>query len=191
MSWVAYIDEAMRQRHDGTGLYVLAAAVMADDDTMSIREAVRGLAGRRHRRVHWRDAEVSERHKAVALVADLSALHLVVIGVRLDLRRQERGRRLCLQRLLWELGRAGVSRALLESRTAGLNAKDLALVNVLRVRGEIMHELRVDFVYPLAEPLVWLPDIVAGAVSSARGDDDDRYLGPLKSILTEYSIELD
>ena len=40
-------------------------------------------------------------------------------------------------------------------------------------------------------PLVWLPDIVAGAVSAARGDGDQQYLTPLEAMLTEYTIYLD
>jgi len=26
VAWVAYVDESMRQRHDGSGIYVVAAA---------------------------------------------------------------------------------------------------------------------------------------------------------------------
>lgn len=191
MSWVAYLDESMRQRRDGSGLYVLAAAILATEDTDGVREAVRKLANPRHRRVHWRDAEPDERRDLIAAVAELAALHVVVVGVRLDLRRQERGRRLCLHRMLWELENAGVGNVLLETRTPKLNATDSRAVAAWRAQKALSPQLRIDFVYPSAEPLVWLPDIVAGAVSVARGDGDDQYVGPLASLLTEYTIELD
>ena len=124
------------------------------------------------------------------MVGGLDAVHLVVIGIGLDNVRQERGRRQCMARLLWELGGAGVDQVWLDARKPAQNAKDVRLVDVLRIRGEIPDGLRVDFAYASAEPLVWVPDIVAGAVSAARGDGDVQYLAPLESLLTEYTINL-
>jgi hypothetical protein len=60
----------------------------------------------------------------------------------------------------------------------------------MRTRGYISSALRVDFTYPLSEPLVWLADIVAGAVSSARGDGELQYLAPLEPLLTEHQIQI-
>jgi hypothetical protein len=42
-----------------------------------------------------------------------------------------------MQRLLRELGEAGVTEASLESRTSSLNKRDTVMVNALRTRGEI------------------------------------------------------
>ncbi len=120
----------------------------------------------------------------------LNAVHLVVVGTGLDNARQERGRRQCLSRLLWELSAFEVDDMWLDARRPAQNAKDIELVNVLRVRREITPTLRVSFARSSAEPLVWLPDIVAGAVSVARGDGDEQYLIPLESVLTERPIWL-
>jgi len=193
VTWHAYADESMRQRQDGSGLYVLAAAMLDDADAPAVREHVTQLAPTRRGRMHWRDAEVPERRKAVSAVAELHALHLVVVGVRLNPRAQERGRRQCLRRLLWELQEAGVTRVWLESRTASLNARDHAAVEAWRAQHVIGGDLRVDFAQPYGpagEVLLWLPDIVAGAVSAARGDGDERYLTALEPILTEITIDL-
>lgn len=187
--WSAYIDESMRQRRDGSGLYVLAAAVIANEDLAKVREIVQSL-GRRTRRFHWREEEPADRRKAAAVVGDLDVAHLVVVGVGLDNTRQERGRRQCLSRLLWELDGMGVSQVWLDARRPAQNAKDIEFVNVLRARREVSKTLRVNFARGVEEPLVWLPDIVAGAVGAARGDGDQQYLTPLEPMLTVYTIDL-
>ena len=190
MSWVAYADESMRHRPDRTGLYVLAAAVFDPVETEKLRDEARHL-GQGSQRFHWRDESPSRRRKAVAAVAALDSLHFVVVGTGLDGRRQERGRRQCLTRLLWELGECGVDEARLDARRPEQNARDIALVDALRSRRQIRDELRLDFARSVTEPLVWLPDIVAGAVSAARGDGDHQYVTMLERVLTEYAIELD
>lgn len=83
-------------------------------------------------------------------------------------------------RLLRELDQAGVEQAWLEARTPTL----------MRTRGYIRPTLRVDFAYPLAEPLVWIADIVVGAVTAARGDGDLQYLARLERLLTEHQIRI-
>jgi hypothetical protein len=50
--------------------------------------------------------------------------------------------------------------------------------------------LRVDFVYPSVEPLVWLPDVVCGAVGEALDGTDDRYRTRLGALLREQHISL-
>ena len=64
-------------------------------------------------------------------------------------------------------------------------------LELLRARREVRKTLRMNFARGTDEPLVWLPDIVAGAVSAARGDGDQQYLTPLEAMLTEYTIYLD
>lgn len=189
MSWSAFVDESMRHRRDGSGIYVLAAAILDQADVAEVRESARGL-GQGKRRFHWRDAMDSDRRRAVAAVARLDALHVVAVGVGLDNPRQERARRQCMERLLWELDDCDVSEVWLESRQASQNTKDLAAVAALRARRILRPTMRVDFALPSTEPLVWLPDVVAGAVSAARGDGDDRYLSPLLPVLTEYAVDL-
>jgi hypothetical protein len=190
VTWVAYVDESMRQRRDGSGLYVLAAAVLPVEDVHEVRQIARSL-GRGARRFHWRDAMDADRRKAAATVGELAAVHLVVVGVGLNNRRQERGRRQCMTQLLWELSGAGVGQVWFDTRRPAQNVKDIKLVHGLRSRRWIEKELRVEFVSAAAEPLVWLPDIVAGAVSAARGEGDEQYLRPLESLLTERTIQLD
>jgi hypothetical protein len=190
VTWIAYGDESMRHRPHSTGLYVLAAVVFDAADMEGLRAEARQL-GQRGRFFHWRDESTARRRKAVAAVASLDALHFVVVGTGLDGRRQERGRRQCLTRMLWELGDCGVDEVRLDARRPEQNDRDIALVDALRARGQIRDGVRLNFVRSATEPLVWLSDIVAGAVSAARGDGDDQYVTMLEKLLTEHTIELD
>jgi hypothetical protein len=193
VTWWAYVDESMRQRRDGSGIYVLAAAVLDAENADTVRHSL--LAFRHRRRpLHWRLEEPADQRKAVAAVAELDCLHVIVIGVRLDLKRQERGRRHCLKELLWMLQDHGVERVWLDSRTPALNRRDLELVQILRGYGTISDRLRVEFAKPFngrdGEVLLWLPDVVAGAAGMAHGENNDEYLIPLEKLITKRFIEL-
>jgi hypothetical protein len=171
----------------GVGAYILAAAMMADEDCGSARATVSAL-GRPGRRFHWRDAGQAERHRAVGVIAGLPALHLVVIGTKLDPHRQERARRHCLRRLVHELEVAGVDQLWLESRTPRQNLRDVQAVDGFRA-ARIISALHVDHVRPMGEPLLWIPDIVAGAVNLALGGEDLHEVA-LKSLISRYDIDL-
>jgi hypothetical protein len=81
----------------------------------------------------------------------------------MDKTKQERARRCCLERLLHELGLLAVSQVWLESRSAKPDRRDLKRVDSGRRRRLIPSELQVDFARPKVEPMLWLPDAVAGA----------------------------
>jgi hypothetical protein len=190
VGWWAFVDESMRQRHDKSGIYFLAAAILDPSMAEDLRLAARGLAHGR-RRFHWRYEEPSDRRKAVGMIGGLDMLHLVVVGTGLDNARQERGRRQCMERLLWELSGAGVSHVWLDARRPQQNRRDLQVVDRLRIRQMLAADLQVDFAYSQEEPLAWLPDIVAGAVSAAIGDGDHQYLMPLAAVMFDMiTIEL-
>lgn len=186
MGWVAYVDESIRAVDR---LYILAAAVLDEAHQADAREEARTLA-LRGLPFHWRLEKEPRRAKAVGVVAGLPALHLVVVGAPLDPARQERARRHCLEQLLFQLDGAGVGRVWLETRTASLNSRDIAAVRAFRARRVIHHDIRVDHAYPSAEPLLWIPDIVAGAVSAAaRGEST--YREQLERLISEYRVRID
>jgi hypothetical protein len=114
---------------------------------------------------------------------------MIVVGAPLDGRRQERGRRICLARLLHELESAGVSEVLLEARTRSLNAKDLAAVNAWRAQHVVGHALTVEHGYPSEEPLLWLPDIVAGATRASE-TGESLWRDVLAPLITEFRITI-
>lgn len=90
---------------------------------------------------------------------DIAAI--VTVGSPMERSKQERARRCCLERLLYELDQFGVSEAWLESRTAVQDRRDLRLVDTARRKRLISHSLQVSFARPAGEPLLWLPDAVA------------------------------
>jgi len=89
--------------------------------------------------------------------------------VRVDLQASsERRRRLCLRRLLCELDAAGVAQVHLEAREARQNGRDLQLLGALRAQQAIGPRIRMHHQPGPREPLLWMPDLVAGAVGAAR-----------------------
>ena len=184
-AWTAYVDESIRPI---AGVYLLAAACVADVEIAEVRATAAQLAPPQQR-FHWRDEKPPSRMKAVGLVGGLPALHLVVVGAPIDPRRQERARRHCLRRLLYELDEAGVSLVRMESRGRRLDTLDLQAVNVMRIQRVIGSALMVDHTQPGSEPLLWLPDIVAGAVGGQL-DGKDSYAEELSGLIIRYEVDL-
>lgn len=147
---------------------MLAAAVVPEDRRAEVRDGLRGLLLKGQDRLHWRDENQVRRVRIAAAVADLSIQSLVVVGARVVAARQERTRRQVLSRLLWELDRRQVEQLLLESRRAERDRHDVKAVGGFRNQQVLSRRLRVAHGQPLQEPLLWLPDAVAGAVGDDR-----------------------
>lgn len=116
----------MKQQYGAAdGMYLLAAVV--GDPTMCepARDALRELVRKRGGRLHWRQEEGPRRAKIAAAIGTQD-LACIVVGVPIAPRRQERARRKCMERLLFELERIGVSHVWLETRSTLLN-RDLEL----------------------------------------------------------------
>lgn len=192
MTWCAYVDESLRLRSGKPGMYILAAALISAEEEDLVREAVARL-GHGKRRFHWRVEEPRDQRRAVMLLADFGMMHLVVVATQLDGRRQERGRRQCLQRLLWELDQLGVEVVWLDEWTGSLNARDQQMVSSMRLKGALRGQIRVEFGRYYngvdGELLLWIPDIVAGAVGAARGEGDFQFVEPIEDLLVEIDIE--
>jgi len=185
----AWVDESMwlpRDRSSGT--YFLAAAVADPNTCEPIRDSMRSLLPRRADRLHWRHETPQRQIKIAEAIAVEDLVHVVVIGVPLDPRRQERGRRHCMERLLHALSSMGVSRAWFESRHPALNRRDVKMVDALRSKNAIKG-ITVEFALPKEEQMLWIADAVAGAVSGAeRGTREAREA--LGSTVDEVRIEL-
>jgi hypothetical protein len=177
----AYADESARFTSAGSrGCYVIAAVVVADGDAQKFRDVMAPLA-HRPKGFHWAEADKAQRHEAVEAILSVPSLHVVSVAAPLDNARQERARRLCLERLLFELESAGVDHVYLERRTEILNQKDRDVVDGFRARRVIAH-IRIDHAPPANEPLLWVPDVVAGAIgldAVGRGSEYWQMLAPL------------
>jgi len=164
----AYVDESLRIHE---GLYVLAAVIVVDTQADRHRERLRALLLRGQRRLHWRDESSKRRALLIRTVGQLPHTGVVVIATGVPPRRQERARRKCIERLLAELAGRGVASVVFERRHQELDARDRAMVAALRRQRSIPAWLRASWVPAADEPLLWLPDIAAGAASLAAAGE--------------------
>lgn len=162
----AWMDESLRTRVDGPGTYVLAAVVCPPERCDEIRGCLRCLLRKRQPRLHWKEETDRRRDLIAGALGSWGLPALVVVGRPMDPRKQERARRLCFAGLVDHLGTRGVSRLWIDARTPSLNRRDRQMVDALRSQRRLPHGLRVDVARPLQEPMLWLPDIVAGAVKA-------------------------
>ncbi|WNV86702.1 hypothetical protein [Umezawaea sp. Da 62-37] len=165
----AFADESFQESLDGTGFYVLAAVVFDSVVHDQVRDMLRALPGRpRGAKLHWTSMTTAYRHTAARDLAEVEGMHVVTIGSPVRHRRQERARAACLTRLTCELHSYGVQELLIESRTAALNARDVATVTGARYTLPKGTHFRVEHQAGAEEPLFWAADIVAGAVRAHR-----------------------
>lgn len=174
---------------DHDGLYILAAVVCDPIRCESTRETLRALRYRKQPRLHWRDEDRVRRDKIAAAVAQFEMAAVVVVGTPLLKSQQERARRICMETLLPHLSGIGVDQVWLEARTTSLNDRDRRHVAALRGRRVIDQSLRVDIERPLVEPMLWISDVVAGAVG-ADWNGHPRYMDLLREKITELPIKL-
>lgn len=86
-------------------------------------------------------------------------------------RQQERARRKCIERLLAELTGRGIASIVFERRHGELDARDRALVAALKRQRTLPAAVRASWQSAANEPLLWLPDIAAGAAALAETGD--------------------
>jgi hypothetical protein len=145
---------------------------------------LRSLRYRRQPRLHWHAEADPRKTKIAESIGALALPATVVVGMPLAKRKQERARAKCMEALLPELEAQGVTQVWLEARTSSLIRRDMCLVDALRSQRLITPAIRVDTALPGDEPMLWLPDAVAGAVSASR-DGESEYLaliGPVQHI---------
>ncbi|EME51438.1 hypothetical protein [Amycolatopsis decaplanina] len=163
----AFADESFKE-DDGGGFYVLAAAVLPVERHAELRKVMFGMRAERTGKLHWNVLTDGQKRAVVKQVADFEELHLVAVGTPVPARRQERGRSLCMQRLVMELHALDVCLLVAEGRTTQLDARDVRTVQQSRFSLPQGSAFRVRHVRGADEPLLWIPDIVAGAVRARR-----------------------
>ncbi|MGO4747076.1 hypothetical protein AB4212_00250 [Streptomyces sp. 2MCAF27] len=167
----AWSDESF-QEHDDAGFYIIAAAVIPDDAQEHVREEMLRLQGRHApAKLHWTKRDDAERAELARAVAALDGLHVVAVGAPVRPRRQERARAHCLNLLVYELHGFGVEHLFMEARDPVLNARDVATVQQARYALPKDAHFRLDHLPGVVEPLLWVADIVAGAVRAEKLGD--------------------
>ncbi|WP_433163365.1 hypothetical protein [Kribbella sp. CA-247076] len=171
------------------GCYTLAAAVTDTAAADGMRDVLRDLTLFKAGRLHWVDESAKRRDHIIASVAALDLAAVVTVGSPVHRAKQERARRCCLERLLYELGLMGVTDVCLESRTATPDRRDLRLVDSARDKGLMPKGLKVGFARPRDEPMLWIADAVAGAVTASRLGEP-RWLVVMTEILTQHEVDV-
>jgi hypothetical protein len=184
----AWVDESMRTVNVPEPVYLLGAVITDPQECEGPREELRRILPS-GLKLHWRDLDKRGKTQAAKVIATFDAAHLVVVASPLNIRKQERARAACMERLYWELGEMGVSRVYLESRTESLNKRDMQLVDRLHGRQALPRHLRVEIELPSLEPMLWVPDQVLGAMGDAE-TGDTQWLDALAGTVTRVDISL-
>lgn len=172
------------------GLYLLAAVVCAADGCDLIRDVLRELLDERQPKLHWGAGSPERRAKIIGVVAEFDMAAVVVIGTPMTKRKKERARAVCMETLVVHLAAMGVTHVLLEERTPSLNDRDMKLIDAIRGKKLIPTGMRIDVGRPSAEPMLWMPDIVAGATGADRVRGNPQYLDVVRPVVTRLDIPL-
>ena len=169
MSMRAYIDESMRQRKEDDCVYVLATALVDDDDADDVRDALKRLRYRKNPTIHWYDEHPDRRSKIASAVAELPIRAVVAVAFY-PFRGDERARRHCLRALIGHLSSTAVESVLIASRTASLdNADDRLLISMRRQTPQRLPA--AQWRRYADEPLLWSGDVFASAVCWSFNDE--------------------
>ena len=185
----SWVDESMHVDGDN-GLYILAAVVCAADGCDPIRDALRELLDEGQPKLHWGTESPERKEEIIGVVAKVDMAAVVVIGTPLAKKKQERARAVCIETLVVHLAAMGVTHVLLEERTPSLNDRDRKLIDAIRGKKLIPVEMRIDVGRPSAEPMLWMPDIVAGAAGADRVRGNPQYFDVIRPVVTQLDIPL-
>ena len=95
-----------------------------------------------------------------------------------------------MERLVYELEQLSVSTIWIETRDAALNRRDQRMLDALRQQGTLSPGTVVAFARPYDEPMLWVADAVAGAVSGKRKGGDPEPREALGASVTEIDVVL-
>lgn len=177
---LAAADESMRQVNGG--VYVIAAGVLVKERADEIRTELRALLRPRQERFHWRNEGEAERLAMLKRIVELELFAYAYIHRPPTPRRQDRARAQCLKGLLWDLHQDHIGELVIETRQRRNDRKDRILILQAQEAGIASPDLRYRHARPKEEPLLWLPDAVAGAVSSDEVEATN-YVGALGDIV--------
>lgn len=184
--FVAFGDESASRRRLDPDVYLLAAVVLDPGRVAEVREQANELLLLGQVKAHWRN-DTDDRHDTVIeSVAAMAIKSIVVVREGPPDERAERRRRKCLERFIHELEQNGCEHLTLESRGRADDRNDRTLLDTMRAR-KLSSLLRLDHKPGPADPLLWLPDAICGAVVAAR-TGEPRWLDALENCVQIIEI---
>ena len=142
----------------------MAAVIVDSADQDEIRLALESLRLGKKRRLHWRDESPAHRVDIVEALVKLPLCGIVTVLLHGKDTRHERARRLCLERLLYELDVKNIAKVTVESRCIE-DRLDRGLLTSLRRSQRVSRSMEVKWAPPFDEPLLWAADAVVGATT--------------------------
>lgn len=162
---VAYIDESSARRPPRNQEYMVCAAILESDDLDTVRAELRPLLLPGQIKLHWTDERTSRRRKIVETLSTIDSMQAVITHRSALSKKTERYRRKCLEQMYFELSSMGIRNVTLESRQEAQNSKDIEHIVALQGQGQGAG-IRLQHVRGGDDPLLWIPDIVLGALNS-------------------------
>ncbi|MBB2975107.1 hypothetical protein FHX49_000648 [Microbacterium endophyticum] len=183
----AFVDESSALREPGTQEYLIGAAVVPSDSCDGLREQLQRLKLPGQIKLHWRDESEQRRKKIVDEVQQLEPLSVVITHRSERQNKTERFRRLCLGDLYNNMLDLDVHDLVLESRGGAQDKKDVAHIVALQNSG-LDERLRIAHKRGGDEPLLWIADVVLGAINAHRAGNS-RYFDALSTLVDVRSTE--
>lgn len=183
-----FVDESLRQRT--SGLCVIAALTVTGDQA-DLRRRLRSLLLRQQPRFHWRAESESQRLKFIDVLTEVAGSITAYCCSSVPTKKQPRARVQCLKQLLWDLRQLpDVSHLVIESRQSHNDHHDRQVILRAQRAGAAPTTLRYDFRRPTSEPLLWLADAAAGAVTAHMGDGVGHYVEKLGERVKLTAVDL-
>lgn len=140
-------------------VYLLAATIISPEERI---EPLLMVKPKYASKLHWRDMTYHLQAKSLSALSRIEHATTIVVGAPLPKKKQERGRRKCLERLLPELESSGVKFFVLESRGNQKDRKDIELLLSMRRKG-LINNIEISHERAENEPKLWIPDQILGA----------------------------
>ncbi|SDG78973.1 hypothetical protein SAMN04489810_1298 [Microbacterium pygmaeum] len=147
--------------------YLIGAALIPINLCEEVRERVRTLALPGQIKLHWTDEGESRRRTIVKRLAELAPMTVVITHLSERMRRNERCRRKCLEALYHDMVELESFELTLEHRSDAQNLQDRAHIVALQGQG-LDKRVRIDHRRGGDEPLLWIADVLLGAVNAAE-----------------------
>lgn len=180
-SFRAFVDESSAARSVDRQEYLIGAALVPVTACDEVRAQVRALALPGQIKLHWTDEQESRRRTIVKRLAEIAPMTVVVTHLSERVKKNERCRRKCLEALYHEMVGMEIYDLTLEHRSDKQNAADRAHIVALQGQG-LERRIRIRHLRGGDEPLLWIADILLGAVNAAAMGEP-RYLEALQETI--------
>lgn len=156
----AWGDESIRMSLSPPS-YLLAASWPEPGYELDLAEFER-IKPKGASKLHWMDMDARLKRQSIQALSRLPMLHTLIVANDLPGKKQERGRRKCLEVLLPALETKGISLLILESRGRLNDSRDIELLLSLRRSGAVS-EIEIDHRRGSDDETLWVPDQILGA----------------------------